>query len=320
MSSPSIQRGIVIRTDARCLSDNEAGAASFTLAEQLRNPTIQSASGLVLSGLIHGFAAIVLALFIIPGDLFYPPDLTLWAQRVETPEEITPFTPEPKPALIVETAGAQAREPVFEPPVVSTPLGDGSLEPNVVGPWSGEAGSGGDGKGKVGAGKQKATFFGAEISGQSVVFVVDMSGSMTGIRFARAQQQLIKAIQGLDASQEFSVVLFNDYYFPIFYPRPTLQLLSATQLNKRRAQSWILAREPCRNTDPEEALKFALGLHPEVIYFLTDGEFPEECRDAAKEFNTRKSIIHTIAFQSYAGGALLKQIAADHGGTYRFMK
>ena len=60
-------------------------------------------------------------------------------------------------------------------------------------------------------------------------------------------------------------------------------------------------------------------MKPDMIYLLTDGEIPAETRGFLKERNRNKIIIHTIAFQSLDGHTVLKQIAEDHRGTFRFV-
>ena len=64
----------------------------------------------------------------------------------------------------------------------------------------------------------------------------------------------------------------------------------------------------------------ALSLKPEVIYFLTDGDFDASCRELVKEKNKSGTVIHTIALQNKDGIALLEAIAKDNKGIFTFIK
>ena len=85
-------------------------------------------------------------------------------------------------------------------PLEMTPVTTG-LNPGAGGsglsPLAGiGAGTGtGDGNGVGGGGAPGIGFFGTSSRASSVVFVVDMSGSMEGWRFARAKQELVRSIQ-----------------------------------------------------------------------------------------------------------------------------
>jgi hypothetical protein len=64
----------------------------------------------------------------------------------------------------------------------------------------------------------------------------------------------------------------------------------------------------------------ALEMKPDVIFFLSDGAFVRTARTVAKEANRHGTIIHTIAFEYDGGQVLLKGIAEDNHGRYRFVK
>ena len=75
-----------------------------------------------------------------------------------------------------------------------------------------------------------------------------------------------------------------------------------------------------RRHGADDAIERALKMKPQVVYFLTDGEIPETTRDTAKKYNRdHKTVIHTIAFVTEEGAAMLKGIAKDHKGKYRFV-
>ncbi|MFO1021322.1 MAG: VWA domain-containing protein [Planctomycetales bacterium] len=171
-----------------------------------------------------------------------------------------------------------------------------------------------------GTGGGEVEFFGSRGLGNSVVFVVDMSGSMqTDKRFVIAQRELIQSINKLQKQQRFYVIFYNMRELPIFSPRPPTRMIAATSALKMQAKNWINTVRPGGGTEPQAALEQALKLRPDMIYFLTDGEIPGETREMLNQANKNKVTIHTIAFQSEAGQEILKLISQDHHGTFRFV-
>lgn len=165
----------------------------------------------------------------------------------------------------------------------------------------------------------RVEFFGTGAEGHSFIFIVDCSGSMEGGRFYRAIRELLAALRQLDRGQEFFVVFYNDSAIPLFRPREINGMVPASRSMRKRAVHWIRAQRARGGTQPEEAMLIALRLKPDVVYFLTDGEIPAETRELARNFNIYDSVIHTIAFETRAGEAILKGIAADNHGRYRFV-
>jgi hypothetical protein len=173
-------------------------------------------------------------------------------------------------------------------------------------------GSSGDGNGSVG-------FFGVKVEGQSFVFVVDYSGSMQGYRFSRARDELIRTLGDLTPQQKFFVIFYNHRAQPMYASGKRMRLMPASPSTLRRTRRWINKQHAHGRTYPDIALKMALEMKPDVIFFLSDGDFPRTARTVAREANTHGTIIHTIAFEYDGGQVLLKGIAEDNHGRYRFV-
>jgi hypothetical protein len=270
-------------------------------------------------------AVLLLSLSLVVWHKAAQPWQPMIESRISEPDPVPEsFVPEINLQDFLKKSGEPAKGEKTDDLLAAAPLAGGSNLLGTVGaPWgTGGPGSGGggDGDGGIIAGEKGMGFFGSKAKGNSVVFVVDMSGSMEGIRFIRAQQELVRAIHQLHVTQKFYVVFFNKQAVPLFFPRPTRGMVAATPAMKRSATRWIVERHPSAGTEPEEALVLALGMKPEVIYFLTDGEFPERCREVCKEKNTYGAVIHTIALQSREGIPLLEAIAQDHHGTFKLVQ
>lgn len=188
-----------------------------------------------------------------------------------------------------------------------------------AGSGRGAGGSGGGGGKGTGTGPA-IRFLGTEAEGRSFVFIVDSSQSMRGQRFERALAELRTTIWQLEVDQEFFVVLFNDEPIPMLSPRSTPKMVTATRSMRTRAWKWIKAQKARGHTHPIEAFNLAMSLEPDVIFFLTDGEIPPETQDVVKQLNSGSTVIHTIAFENEAGGELLRAIAAENRGRYRFVE
>jgi hypothetical protein len=175
----------------------------------------------------------------------------------------------------------------------------------------------GDGQGS-GSDPGKASFFGTEVKARSIAFVIDASGSMAGARFHRARIELANSLRALEANQRFFVVFYTDQTYPQFYPNSLISLIVAHRTNISDILSWMERSQTQGGTEPQQAVDISLGLKPDVLFLLSDGEIPPNTRDVVLRANCG-TVVHTIALGSNAGGHILKQIATDNGGTHRFI-
>ena len=160
-------------------------------------------------------------------------------------------------------------------------------------------------------------FFGVGSGAASrIVYILDHSGSMTdSIDYLKFEAK--RSIGQLPDDASFHVLFFSSGP-PVAMPGG--QLVSATEENKAAAYRFIDGIPARGMTDPSEALKMAFALHPDLIYLLTDGEFDFEIVGLVKELNRGHEIhINTLGFLYDMFGKPLEQIAADSGGTYKFV-
>jgi hypothetical protein len=160
---------------------------------------------------------------------------------------------------------------------------------------------------------RQTSFFGIRARGQFFVYVVDCSGSMIDeARLARAKDEVRRSVLRLQEPQRFKVVFYNDR--PI--PMPGDLSRSADYSSKNQLLAWLRLIEPEGETDPRGAMGLALSLHPDAIFLLSDGEFPEGTPEAIAKKNARKTPIHCIDLSRNDVGDQLKQIARESGGRY----
>jgi hypothetical protein len=175
----------------------------------------------------------------------------------------------------------------------------------------------------------KGPVFGHGGNARRIVFVCDASGSMIN-KFSSLKRELEKAVNNLRIPQSFDIVFFQDGKATVL-SKDRLKMESlvlATPDFKRGASAFLEDVTTTSTSDPMPGLTVAFARQPDLIYLLTDGDFPDN--DAVlkkvKELNKpgangKKAKINTIAFVNdkdtdVAFLKLLETIAADNGGTF----
>lgn len=175
------------------------------------------------------------------------------------------------------------------------------------------------GAGRGGGAGERVSFFESKAVGKKIVFVVDHSGSMTD-SIVYVKHELKKSIRSLKPNQSFWLTFYSS--------GPTLdlpvpgghKLINATEPNKALANDFIDTIIAVGQTFPEESLKKAFDCQPDLIFILTDGNFDPSIEGLIQRLNAKKEVtVNTICFYYDDGEALLKKIAAENNGTYKFV-
>jgi hypothetical protein len=172
-------------------------------------------------------------------------------------------------------------------------------------------------------------FCGVSTGGNRICFLVDSSKSMNEGRFEAARSEVLRTVDQLSAEKRFFVIFFdvNPAAMCLNSATPERYLAMATPENKRALRTWAMTIELERGAAPDKVLQHAFDLGPEVIFLLTDGEFPEKTEKLILELNRRESlfdgeskrcILHTIAFHGKEGIDRMTRIAKQNGGTFKY--
>lgn len=179
-------------------------------------------------------------------------------------------------------------------------------------------------------GDRTRAYWGIPIEGNSIVFLIDLSGSMDTrvdrtTRLRKAQDKLIETLRGLDGTMRFNILVFSSLPGTWRY-----SLQTATPEVVEDAIEWVdgLKKHPLQGggTNLFDSLELALNQEGvETVFLLTDGAastgrwtFPEDVREQTRlENRYRRVRIHTIGIDTRDRAAeLLTFIAEDNRGTY----
>jgi hypothetical protein len=160
---------------------------------------------------------------------------------------------------------------------------------------------------------------------RQIIFICDASGSMIN-KFESLKVELNKAIAALQPGRTFNIVVLQDGV-PAVLNRT--EMVPASLAGKQAAKEFLAKVTASPTTDPMPGLAVAFRHRPDLVYLLTDGDFPDN--DAVlkkvrslnrKAIAPRPATIHTIAFTNVkdtddAFLKLLRTIAEENGGTFR---
>jgi hypothetical protein len=239
------------------------------------------------------------------------------------------WAPEPGESPIAEAAGGGEGE------TANSLIGGAGSFGRGAGFGSGQgdgSGSGdGTGKGKLapfgapggGIPGPRGKVFGNGGNARTIAFCCDSSGSMID-KFSTLKQELAKAIEGLRPIQQFSIVFFSDERFNAF---ENGSLVNATPENKRKANKWLDDLNTAGTSNPIPGLEAAFKGKPELMYILTDGDFPNNndvLSKIARLNGDKKTRINSIAFVTSADDEtsesfiqFLTTVADQNGGKFK---
>ncbi|MCR9294884.1 MAG: hypothetical protein NXI32_19365 [bacterium] len=191
----------------------------------------------------------------------------------------------------------------------------------------------GEGGGALGANREipkaKTTVFGIEGEGTRFLYVFDRSDSMNGYGGAplrAAKQELIKSLQSLAPVHQFQIIFYNDSPLPFgglsgAGPR----LLTGETQSKVAAERFVRDVIADGGTRHLDALRMALGIGPDVVFFLTDADSglpANEIENLQLRASRSGATIHAIQFgagPNQSDGGWIRRLSNGTGGQYRYI-
>ncbi len=159
-----------------------------------------------------------------------------------------------------------------------------------------------------------------------IVYLLDHSGSLLD-NFNFLQKELKRSTADLYAFQYFGVIVFAGTEEGTQILTPGNSLVRATKENTRSA-GLKMDRIVAQGRNDDELLPFldafqkAFAMHPQVIYFLTDGRFDPQLIKEVARLNQDKAVrINTIAFVRQEDDYFdqMRAISRQSGGTFKFV-
>ena len=193
----------------------------------------------------------------------------------------------------------------------------------------GEAFTNGGAK-QPGDGEEATTMlFGVSGSGTHFVYVFDRSDSMNGYSgrpLRAAKSELIRSLGSLTERQQFQIVFYNEQPRPFSLPGMPMAMVRAEPSNVDLARNYIRSITAYGGTEHESALKLALRMGPDVIFFLSDARIPRLSEKELSSIQLRASssgtTIHCIEFGADGSpptDSFLIDLAEMNQGQYRYI-
>lgn len=217
----------------------------------------------------------------------------------------------------------------------------------------GTGGAGGGFGAGIGRGG-KFSFVGQTAIGRRVVFVVDVSGSMSAIgqgerisRFDLLKKELVKSISQIPPGTAYQILFFSDFAWPhnevdsrqsdaLMKYRweidskdfkkvkiPTFKYLQASPFTLQDSREIVERSDNPGGTNWGSGLLMALNASPkpDVIFFMTDGNSSDEMGwiDVVTSENKRRApmtVIHTSAMQQPDAARELDDLARRNNGKF----
>lgn len=157
-----------------------------------------------------------------------------------------------------------------------------------------------------------------------IAFIIDGTGTMVGARYDLVKAQLVDTISKLKPIQQFNVLIFHNA--EEFGSLDKNALVDGTPTNKKKALDFLDKFDCAGQTNPIPTIEAAFKMKPQLIYFLSDGEFDnlvpyDEVVKTITKLNSDKSVkINTILVgdRDKRAEEVLRKIANDNGGTSRY--
>jgi hypothetical protein len=209
------------------------------------------------------------------------------------------------------TSGQAEREPIILTTSVISKPAAGEEQPTLVGNRAADRG----------AADGTTAFFQIATQANAIVYVIDRSAS-TGLNgcLASAKRELLTSLERLPCTSRFQIVVYNRTA-QVLRINGCSGLVYATSENKRFV-ALLLEEIPAEGgTEHVRALRQALALGPEVIFFLTDAaDLRAEQIQAVTSLNRGRCVIHAIELgrgSASSGELPLYALARLNQGCYK---
>jgi Mg-chelatase subunit ChlD len=171
----------------------------------------------------------------------------------------------------------------------------------------------------------QVSVFGVEGKGNKFVYVFDRSASMEGPPLAAAKKQLLQSLQSLDSIHQFHIIFFNTKRQSFDISGGGRRIAFATDRNKKLASNFVGGITADGGTDRFAALRDAIAISPDVVFFLTDADDPMSPTELAEIQRVNRNIQAAICVIEFGRkpdpvpNNFLARMAQESGGQYGYV-
>lgn len=172
--------------------------------------------------------------------------------------------------------------------------------------------------------KATTSIFGVQGEGTKFVYLFDRSTSMQGPPLAAAKAEFLDSLESLDEIHRFQIIFFNNRAEPFRLGR-TSRIAFATEQNKQLARQQLGGVSAAGGTERLDALKMALRMQPDIVFFLTDADAPMTTADLNEIATLNRRFAATICTIEFGRGPkrggrnFLNHLAETTGGQYGYV-
>ena len=177
-----------------------------------------------------------------------------------------------------------------------------------------------------------AEFFGIKATGNTFVYIVDSSPSMRRDgAFDAARKEIVRSLNSMKPKQRYFISFFGKEIDPMVLEHGAVERfpINAKPENLAKTLDWLSRVEVQKEgLPPNNALTEAIGMQPDGIFLLFDGDTKSDVAKFLRRVNRSDDIltagipkvpIHVIHFFQDSFQKQMRQIAQENGGTYRFV-
>lgn len=301
------------------------------LLSVLLHATLLVVLGLTLRSEVRGIGAetagrtvgIVVKKFTEQGEVFEGEE-----DAVAEDAAAEPTPPQDAASAALPTA-AEAADPSDALPQMPT-IGPGDLLPGDLLPGGGVGAAGEMTQGAqqpryAQGSKAGLSLYGGPVAeGSKFVFAFDRSDSMVGAPLASAKRELMRSISALGEVHQFQIIFFNHDFRIFDLSGGQKRIPFASSHAKELAARFVGGITADGGTNRYTALAQAIGMRPDVIFFLTDADDPMSAAELERlrRLNRGTASIHCIEFgfgPASGGPNFLTRLADQNAGSYVYV-
>ena len=177
-----------------------------------------------------------------------------------------------------------------------------------------------------------AEFFGAKATGNTFVYIVDSSPSMRRDgAFEAARKEIVRSLSSMKPKQRYFISFFGKEIDPMVFESGVIERFPvyAKPENLTKTIDWLSRVQVQKEgLPPNNALAEAIGMQPDGIFLLFDGDTKVDVAKYLRRVNRSDDIlsagipkvpIHVVHFFQDEFQKQMRQVAVENGGTYRFI-